>query len=362
MVGAMTRMRPAVLVCVGLVLLLAACDDNPSPVRPGPPTGVLPPVLPAVARIELSGPRTLAPGQTASFTATALFADGSSADVTAKANWFCNSVVRIDAPGRVTGSQRGDATITAEFNGATSVMAVIVVPEGTYRISGVVTVAAATGSVVPGARVEVLDVPERLETFTSVDGRYVLYGVPGRSRIRITRQGYVTIEETIQLQDHRSVDFVATLLRPLPDLSGTYTLRITLTTPCGDNVPGSEFRDRTYRATIVHTSPTDIDVRLTGANMVAVAGRGDRFSGTVEPWGAIFNIDSDNYWYFYPEVVERLPDGTHFAFGGWAAPVRVAEGLVGTMNGWMLFYADQPSRVRPFASCWSETIRFALLK
>ena len=357
MVGATTGVRSAVVVFVGLLALVAACDDNRSPARPGPPPGVVPPDLPAVARIELSGPRTLAPGQTASFKATAVFADGSSADVTAKANWYCNRFLRIDAPGRATGSERGDATITAEFNRATSVMDVVVVPEGTYRISGVVSVAAATG-VVPGAKVEVLDVPERLETFTSAEGRYVLFGVPGKSRIRITRPGYVTIEETIQLQDHRSVDFVATLLRPLPDLTGTYTLRITLATSCGDDVPGPEFRDRTYRATITHSSPTDIDVRLTGADMLA-----DHFSGTVEPWGARFIIiDLNNYGYSAPEVVERLPNGTQLVVGGWASTVLVAEGLVGTMNGWMHFYKEPPSVVRPFASCWGQDMRFALLK
>ena len=359
-----TPIRPgAFLVCAGL-LLFAACDDNRSPARPGPPPRLDPltPPSPVVAGIELAGPRTLAPGQTASFTATARFTDGSSGDVTGQARWGSNGVVRIDAPGQVTANQRGDATITVEFDRVTSVMDVIVVPEGTYRISGVVSVAAVTG-VVLGARVEVLDVPERLETFTNVEGKYVLFGVPGRFRIRITRAGYVTLEEIVQVQEHRSVDFVATLVRPLPDLSGTYTLRITLTTPCGDNDPGPEFRDRTYRATITHWSPTDIVVSLTGANMAVWLGMGDRFSGTVEPSGARFYFDRDYYSSTYPRVVERLPNGTYLVVSGWASTTLVTEGLIGTLSGRLLFYSEQPNLTfPPSVSCGGKDIRFALLK
>jgi len=268
----------------------------------------------------------------------------------------------MDAPGRGTAGSRGDAAISVQLGGVSSTVYVVVVPEGTYRLSGVVRTADAAGDLVFGARVDALDLPERLETTTDPQGRYVLFGVPGAVRIRITRAGYITSEDTIQLTDHQSVDFALTLSEPLPDISGTYTLRITLVTPCGDPDPGSEFRDRTYTATVTHSSRRSVRVRLTGADLVVSRGRGDGFSGSVDPSGATFFIDEDFYLYSYPEIVERLPNGRYFVVGGHVSTKKAPEGLVGTMSGLMIFYDGPPTQSRVIAWCLSDDIRFALLK
>jgi Carboxypeptidase regulatory-like domain len=352
-----TRVCSAVFLLSGVLAILAACDKESSP-QPAPT-----PLTAVVARIEINGPRTVAPGETATFTATAFFTDGSSRDVTSEARWRSNSfpIFLMDGPGRGKAGGRGDVTITADLNGITSTVQVVVVPVGTYRLSGVVRVSNVAGGFVAGAQVQVLDGPERLETLTNAQGQYVLFGVPGTARIRITRAGYETSEQTVQLTQHQLVDFSLSLSEALPDFSGTYTLRISLATPCGTSDPGPEFRDRTYTATITQTG-LSLAVRLTGAEMVVSSGRGDRFTGTAEPTGATFNIDEDFYGYFYPEVVERLPSGTHLVVGGVASTKRVAEGLVGTLNGSFSLYAGRPGQTRPFGGCWSPDIRFALLK
>ena len=352
-----SRVCSAVLLFSGLLALFVACDKE----SPGP-TG--PASLPAVvARIEVSGNRTLAPGETASFTATAFYTDGSSRNVTTEARWRSSNftIFLIEGPGRGKAGARGDATITVELNSVTSTMQVVVVPVGTYRLSGVVRASNVAGGLVGGAQVQVLDGPERLETQTNPQGQYVLFGVPGTAQIRITRDGYQPFEQTVHLTQHASVDFALTLSEALADFSGTYTLRITSPTPCGTSDPGPEFRDRTYTATITQ-SAFSLAVRLTGADMVVSSGRGDGFKGTAEPSGATFNIDDDFYGYFYPEVVERLPNGTHVVVGGIALTKRVAEGLVGTLNGSFTYYAGRPGPARPFAWCLSRDIRFALLK
>ena len=268
----------------------------------------------------------------------------------------------MDGPGRFKAGGRGDVTITVELNGITSTPAAgggagRHLPP--LRRGQSVERRGRASSSEPRCRW--LDGPERLETLTDAQGQYVLFGVPGTAQIRITRAGYETSEQAVQLTQHQSVDFSLSLSGALPDFSGTYTLRISLATPCGTSDPGPESRDRTYTATITQTG-LSLAVKLTGADMVVSSGRGDRFSGTAEPSGATFNMDEDFYGYFYPEVVERLPSGTHVVVGGVASTKRVAEGLVGTLNGSFSFYAGRPGQTRPFGACWSQDIRFALLK
>jgi hypothetical protein len=338
--------------------MFMACDRR-APVEPAPFNPLLP-----VARIELTGLTTVAPGQSATFKATAFFTNGSSRDVTSEAQWRTQSaaIFQMDAPGQGTAGQRGDVAISVAFNGVMSTLQLVVVPDGTYRLSGIVRLSGATGGVVTGAVVAVLDAPERLETTTGPGGWYLLFGVPGTARIRVTRPGFITSEQTVQLTEHQSLDFALVPSAPLPDLTGTYTLRITMTTACGEKDPGPEFRDRTYTATITHSTPSFIEVTLSGAEMVVSSGKGDRFTGTVDFSEIRFFIDGDFYGYSYPQIVERLPNGMYFTVGGVASVQVVPEGLVGRMEGFMTFSAARPPQGFSSATCFSRDIRFALLK
>src|SRR5215210_928416 len=63
-----------------------ACGDNRrslSPIAPIPPQ----PGPPILADFKVSGPTTVHIGETARFTATASYSDGSARDVTSEANW-----------------------------------------------------------------------------------------------------------------------------------------------------------------------------------------------------------------------------------------------------------------------------------
>jgi hypothetical protein len=158
------------------------------------------------------------------------------------------------------------------------------------------------------------------------------------------------------------MDFALALSEPLPDVSGTYTLRITLSTPCGAADPGPEFRDRSYTATVTQ-SAFSLVVKLTNADFVVFSGRGDQFTGTLDPSGATsFNPDEDFYGYPFPQVVERHPSGTHIVIGGIVLAKRVPEGFVGTLSGSFTFHPGSPRTSRPFAACFGQDIRFALLK
>jgi hypothetical protein len=69
---------------VTLPLALASCDKNPS--RPTPLTPANPPSAPTLARVEVTAPASIPPGQSVQLTA-AVKSDGSTPDVTGQAQW-----------------------------------------------------------------------------------------------------------------------------------------------------------------------------------------------------------------------------------------------------------------------------------
>ena len=69
-------------------------------------------------------------------------------------------------------------------------------------------------------------------------------------------------------------------------------------------------------------------------------GRGDNFNGTAVAGGAKFSLQEYSSYYYsyygpgvYPNIAERLPDGTYLAIGGQVVASGTASGLSGVMNG-----------------------------
>ena len=131
-----------------------ACDSNPTrptstPSTPGTPVSPI--------RLEIQGPRSVPPGETAQFSAIAFMADGTSRDVSTGTSWqpAQNSILTVQG-GLVRGLAVGQATISAAFNNLRSTKEVIVVPAGTFRLTGSVSEADAANVPVVNARVEVV--------------------------------------------------------------------------------------------------------------------------------------------------------------------------------------------------------------
>jgi hypothetical protein len=207
------------------------------------------------------------------------------------------------------------------------------------------------------------DAPEPLEAQTDFYGQYVLFGVPASVRLRVTHPDYNMLEPTLHVTDHQSADFSLTASQLLANIAGTYTLKMTLDGPCAYGAPEPAVRDRTYTATITHLTPTTVSVTLTGADLVVQFGSGNGFTGVVEPSGATFTLRANYYGYYYPDLLERLPNGTYVAMTGRAVTRKESQGLVGTMQGALFFYTSQPRDYsRPSSYCSSKDIRFALLK
>jgi len=355
-------MRRLSLVVGSMAFAALACDD---------PVSVLPttPSSPAVASIELNGPSSIAPGQSVQLIATIRLADGTmkSPAATTQLVWLSsnNAVVRVTSTGVATGGQQlGDARITVLYGSGASqrqaVKEIIVAPNGTFRLVGVVSEADFPSVPVIGARVTVT--PGSLTTLTGFDGRYQLYGVQADSVVTITKTGYTTVSQGIQLTTDATRNFSLALAGARLAIAGRYTLTIDLAGTCSSGQPLSQsLRRRTYDADITQKGP-DVDVVLTEPRFrINEAGQGNRFTGRATTEVTFFLYSYDYYYGYYPSVVERLADGTILVPGGTVTTTGSAAGLSGNMEGSIFLWdARFPTSINLLGYCYSSTAQFTL--
>jgi hypothetical protein len=316
--------------------LAAACDKG-SPTAPSnPPPG---PPAPTITRIEIAGPDTIPPAQTAQFTATAHQSDGSIRDITSQATWRSSrtAVLTVSASGLATAHDRGESTISAQIQPLTATAVVVVAPAGTYRLAGTVHEA---GTVINGALVEVTGGSGAgLSAATSAGGRYALYGVAGDTELRVTKDEYQEHVQRLAVSGHQTLDVQLTPSRPRVDLSGLYTLTITADNSCAA-VP-EEDRNRTYTAVVTQEGPRVL-VRLEGVNFVVdPEGRGDRFTGTLDTQSenaTFFLRFLAEYYYpnfidLHPDVIERLPASRFLVISGSVTTPVSASSLASSLKG-----------------------------
>ena len=320
--GTHTRLTLRITAAGALVALFAACgDDSPA----GPSTDVL--------RVEINGPSSIVPGQTASYSVIEYLSNGTTRALPS-ATWASSnpSLVQITSAGVATAQpQTGETTISVKTTRSAG-KEVLVLPAGTFRLVGTVTDADQTTVTIPGALVEVMGGGPSVTT--NAVGGFRLYGVPPQAGIRVTRDGYRAVEEQVQLTGHAARNFRLPLDGTLRNYSGNYTLVVEARESCGSPRPiTSEWKRRTYDATVLQ-SGSMLDVQLTEPRFVSSQGvRGDRFVGSVSPAGANFIID----WEYYSPVAnitERLPDGSTLYVFGTASTSGSPAGLSGVFSGW----------------------------
>src|SRR5262245_7383270 len=73
----------------------------------------------SLARLQLAGPASFAPGETVRFIATAFYSDGSSRDVSSEAAWQSSDprVLSLSPDGLASGHEPGEASVDVVFNG-----------------------------------------------------------------------------------------------------------------------------------------------------------------------------------------------------------------------------------------------------
>ena len=177
--------------------------------------------------------------------------------------------------------------------------------------------------------------PGSLSTVTDFSGGYTLYGVPADAVITVTKSGYAELSQAIRLASHATQNFRLVITGQRVMLAGNYTLTIDIAGSCSSAFPLSPaLQRRTYDAVMAQNG-SELAVTLTENRFKTNSfGYGNRFTGRAGTAGASFYLGPfDLYYYYYPNVAERLPDGTVLVPSGEATTTGSAAGLSGTLKG-----------------------------
>jgi hypothetical protein len=353
------------LFAVTALLAVGSCSDSspaPTPIatpRPGVPTG------PAVVSLQLGAPESLEPGTTAQLTVTALRSDGSSEALTSGLQWFSSNprVLRVDSQGVATAfAEAGESRVMVSANARSASKAILVLPNGTFRLRGQIVEG---GAPVDGASVAVIaGTGEGLTTLTDPGGRYSLYGVAGSIKLRGKKAGYQDLTQDVHVTGHSTHDMTMVPERPRVSLAGQYQLILTAT---GCSAIPSELRRRTYDARLEQQGAR-LTVTLSGADLIAADGA-TRLTGVFRLDGRVaFEVGSFlNYYYYWysplaSEIVERISPTSALVINGTSNTTDDGNGVIaGTLSG---VFATTQRTTSPFwpysASCNSSSHGFEL--
>jgi hypothetical protein len=109
--------------------------------------------------------------------------------------------------------------VNAVLNGTWGLREVLVLPPGTFRLTGRVT-EAGTGQSLTETRIEaVAGTGSAVSTVSLSDGRYRLYGAAPHAELRVSREGYLTHVQRLLLSTHANLDIGLLLLHSRPEVA-----------------------------------------------------------------------------------------------------------------------------------------------
>ena len=359
-----TRSRRALAftAVAALASVLMSCDrKGPISPPPTPPQGPPPPVLVGLA---LVAPAEVAPGDSVQLTANATKSDGSVENVSSRASWTVSAamvrppptpVLQISPTGLATGRTHGQVSVSVNFNGVSAKARILVLPAGTFVLSGMVSevfgLENATVTVVSG-------VGEGVAAVTTANGEFELYGVKGPVQIRATKEGYLDSVQQFNVTGPSQISLRMVANSPRCDCRGIYTLTITAASGCS-SIPDAA-RRRVYTATISQDD-SQLRVSLSGSDFIVQNGAGNRFYGSVTPTGEAIFVISDQYGY-YPEydIAERFGDGALLVWG-FVRARATPELISGLMVGQIIISAAPTNPLTPPGfHCWTD--RFEMVR
>lgn len=355
--------RAIALAAAGLSVVLTGCgssSDLPSPTQPSAGAQVV--------KVNVSGPTEVAPGGTAQFKATAQYSDGTLRDVTSEVSWWSSdtSVLLLSNGGVAKGIRNGEARVLAagEVQGS-SPGPVIVVPEGTFKLSVTAFGDDLPTEPLPGAWVEALTESGTLLTPTTESSTVSsFYGVQGRVELRTSFPlFYATNVTTVDVTAHQSVRIgLKRLDKPGLTVAGAYTLTITASPSCS-SLP-EQARTRTFRADVAAHVAASFAVTLHDAVFETYKGI---LGNSIE--GRILDVDRAEFtfagrdgveWGYTTLVLETLadPEGTYEPRGLATATIDDA-GIAGSLGGSISFSQKQPPQ---FFSCSATDHGFTMVR
>jgi hypothetical protein len=312
-------------------------------------------------------PAEIAPGESAQLVANAVKSDGTVENVTTQSQWtpVSSTVLAVSGSGLVTARARGEQFVSARYSTRTASARILVLPKGTYRLGGSVREA---GFPISNATVTVISgVETGLSTISGFEGFYSLYGVSGPVQIQIKKEGYLNRIESVDVNAHKNVDFQIVAERARADYRGLYTLTISAASPCRftTGIFPDSARRRTYAAAVAQDGP-GIRVTLGDADFIVANGRGNGFSGFIDPTDAITFLIGDNYYYYYYsgvyDIVERF-ETTALIISGSVSSRGSPGSISGTMTGNIMVTRTATPPFFLFSGrCYSDSHRFEMTR
>lgn len=350
------------------VLVMACGKDPATPTGPtgGPASGG----STVAVSLEIAGPVTVPPGTPAQFKAILTLADRSTRDVTNEAQWRSNSIdMTVTGPGLVAAQRTSEAMLTAAYAGLTSTVEVIFVPDGTFRLKGIIRDPMPPSGPVQNAQIVVVSGTGRdVRSGTTEQGHYTLRGVAGRIELRITKDGYHTRTDQLTVTEHTTRDIEILPLAAAPDVSGNYTLTISAADICSTSLP-ADAMVRTYSAKLEQVGPA-LTITAGGATFAKVHGWFEAKyirNAVVEPhrvWMSFGTLGCSGYYYGCgPSVLEQVGTNRYFLPSGDASLQIFPNTLSGEINGTIEIHEGNavPGVVRT-ASCKSTRHRITFTR
>ena len=357
----MRTFRFASTVAVLAVLTITCGDDRqpdgPSPLpQPSPNPG---PTAATITRLTISGPNTVAPGESAQLTLTADYSDGTRQDQTTAAQWSPGNgaAVRMDGPGHFTGLANGESHVSATLAGRSAGRELVVVPTGTFRVTGFV------GEPVGGTPVSFAQVRVRdgsgtgQSTETDFNGRFVIYGVKPDTDFVVSRTGYLETTKRVTIDRHAHVSIQMPLVGPRLEVNGTYQATFRWSN-CSGNVP-DDVRTRVYKTSVAQRG-SNLEVRFTQPTFLTTSGnQGNLMVGHVDATGIALEADEDTYFssYFGPfwsaSLTELFADNSRLTVVGRTLLTDVGPRLEGPFTGTAKYHGSRYPVDPAFGTCSS---------
>ena len=340
-------MRLAALVT--LAALSSACDLSPT----RPSTYAEPSAARRLTSVEVVGSALVTTGATERYSALARYSDGASGDVTPTVMWTPvpnpQTSLYFTEPGVALGVRGGESIVRAYFPGGFAALTVVVLDSGTFEMSGVVTESGA--GPLFGATVAVVSgTGQGLETRTDVNGRYALYGVAGRVRLRASLDGFAPLFQDIDVT-RRGIanDFALRPVEPTAAVSGTWTMTVTSSPSCRVGLPDIA-RGRRYQLELIQHG-TRLRVNISGAALTVH--NPTQQVGTVlgSHVGLIFVGDTDYGEWSAPDIYDRLSPTEQFGFAGFMEGHVAGASIHGTLNGDLVYFNSETNTHEPSWYC-----------
>jgi hypothetical protein len=263
-------------------------------------------------------------------------------DVTANATWYPSDngkapPASFTSPGVVQAANAGEIDLFANYGNKNGSLHLLVVPDGTYKLSG--TVLESSGRAVGGVGIDVLaGTGTGLHAITNMSGIYALYGVAGTVRVRASDDGFAPQTRDVIVTSDASADpFTLTPLETPADMSGAWTMTLTPSAGCSAGYPDIA-RGRSYQVTFTQQG-TGLKLNVSGPTL-KVYNQGEDY-GTVFGSQLQFVLigDTDYGDWSSADIIDQLSPTENLQFDGTIRGTIAGSQVSGaTMDGDLVYW------------------------